>query len=814
MEFSYLAMGIVAIVVVWGLAFFTAPLWAWTLTFALSLGIAEWGALFSASTQMSLWFVLALFVLLFHVSIVRQRFVTTFIFRVFKNTMPMMSSTEREAIEAGDIWWEAELFRGRPNWDKLLAEPKHQLTEEELTFLNKTVDELCGMFDEWTLSHDTRDLPKSVWTFLKEKGFFGMIIPKNYGGLGFSALAHSSVVQKIATHSLTAAITTMVPNSLGPAELLINYGTEQQKQHYLPRLARGEEIPCFALTSPEAGSDASALTDVGIVCEGEYLGKKIIGMKLTWDKRYITLAPVSTVLGLAFKLRDPNKLLGKKEELGITVCLIPTTHPGVEIGLRHFPLHQAFMNGPTRGHDVFVPLDWIIGGAKMIGKGWHMLVECLSAGRGISLPALTGASSKTAYRTTGAYACIRKQFHTSIGKFEGVAAAMASIAGNTYMIEAARLFTLAALDQNIRPSIVTAIAKYHMTEMGRTVINHAMDVHGGRGIMLGPNNYLATAYVTIPISITVEGANILTRNLIIFGQGAIRCHPYIQAEMKAMSDPVEATGIQHLDMAVFKHFQYMVTNKARVYFHSLTAGLFCRAPNVSLFRQYYKQLGRMSVALSFISDVALMLLGGKLKRRERLSARLGDVLSYLYLASAVLKYYQDMGNKKDDTASVNWCVQTCLYQIQEAFLAFFSNYPNRFIGACLRFIVFPYGRAYQRPSDTLENHLAAQMMVPSDFRNRLTQHCYFSGKQSVLAELDKTLNKMVAVEDASDKLDAAVKEGMIAKKLSLADKIAKALGHKVITREEARLLIEYDKARLAAIRVDEFQSEQLSGKTV
>lgn len=807
MEFSYLAAGIAAIVAVWGLAYLAAPLWAWTLTFALSLGLMQAQAFFTAPLQVSLWCILAFWIVIFHLSFFRQRFVTTFIFRAFKKTMPKMSSTEREAIEAGDIWWESELFRGRPNWDRFLAAPQPTLTQEELHFLNNTVEALCALFDEWTVSHVTRDLPKPVWTFLKEKGFFGMIIPKSYGGLGFSALAHSEVVQKIATHSLTAAITTMVPNSLGPAELLINYGTEHQKQHYLPRLARGEEIPCFALTSPEAGSDASAITDVGIVCEGEFLGKKILGMKLTWDKRYITLAPVATVLGLAFKLRDPNKLLGDKEALGITVCLIPTTHPGVECGLRHFPLHQSFMNGPTRGKDVFVPLDWIIGGEQMIGKGWHMLTECLSAGRGISLPALTAASSKIAYRTTGAYARIRKQFNTSIGKFEGVTALMANIAGDTYMIEAARLLTLGALDQKIRPAIVTAIAKYHLTEMGRKVVNDAMDIHGGRGIMLGANNYLANAYASIPISITVEGANILTRNLIIFGQGAIRCHPYVQAEMKAMADPNEAMGILHFDRAVFKHLQYTLSNKARMFFHSLTAGGFCRAPKARCFKHYYRQLSRMSAALSFISDVALILLGGKLKRCERLSARLGDVLSYLYLASAVLKYFQDFGNKKDDSVSVNWCVQTCLYQIQNAFLEFCSNFPNRFIGSCLRFLVFPYGRAYQRPNDILENHLAAEMMVPGDFRNRLTQHCYF-GKMNhnPVVQLDETLDKMIAAEAASLKLEALVKQGIIPKKLSLAESLEKALALQGLTQEEARLLGEFDTARQEAIRVDEFEA--------
>jgi acyl-CoA dehydrogenase len=790
--FTLLSFG-AALVAFWGLAFLAAPLWVWSLTLALSLAVTHWVGLFSAPVQISLWGVLVVFVALFHIGFIRQRLVTGPIFRRFKQTLPQMSITEKEAIEVGDIWWEAELFRGRPDWDRLLKMQKPELTAEELEFLNTTVEELCSLFDDWTVSHIARDLPPSVWTFLKEKGFFGMIIPKNYGGLGFSALAHSTIVQKIATHSLTAAITTMVPNSLGPSELLINYGTTQQKEYYLPRLACGKEIPCFGLTSAEAGSDASAITDIGIVCEGEFLGKKIIGMKLTWDKRYITLAPVATVLGLAFKLKDPDKLLGNTVELGITVCLIPTTHPGVEVGLRHFPLHQAFMNGPTSGKEVFVPLDWIIGGASMIGKGWHMLMECLSAGRGISLPALTAASSKIAYRTTGAYACIRKQFRTSIGKFEGVSAAMANMAGNTYLIEAARLFTLTALDTQIRPAIVTAIAKYHITEMGRKVVNDAMDIQGGRGIMLGPNNYLANAYESTPIGITVEGANILTRNLIIFGQGAIRCHPYIQAEMKAMGDPVEAVGIKHFDAVVFKHLQYLISNKTRTFFHALTGGVFCVAPRFKPFGHYYKQLGRMSAALAFVSDIALIFLGGKLKRRERLSARLGDVLSYLYLGSAVLKYCQDNGNKKEESLFVDWCVQTCLYQAQNAFLGFFKNFPNRFVGGFLRVLIFPYGRSYQLPSDVLENHLSEAMMEPSDFRERLTQHCYLDKThKNPIVHLDNTLEKVMRAQNIEKKLAA----------------------HKTITPEEKEFLIDFKSACKEAIRVDAFNPEQLSGKAV
>jgi alkylation response protein AidB-like acyl-CoA dehydrogenase len=657
------------------------------------------------------------------------------------------------------------------------------------------------------------DLPPSVWDYLKQKGFFGIIIAKEYGGLGFSALAHSTIVQKISTHSLTAAVSTMVPNSLGPAELLIHYGTEEQKQYYLPRLAKGQEIPCFALTSLEAGSDAGAIIDTGIVCKGLWRDEEIIGMKLTWDKRYITLAPVATVLGLAFKLYDPEGLLGTKEELGITLCLIPVSHPGVEVGQRHFPLNQPFMNGPTRGTEVFVPLEWIIGGPNMIGKGWHMLVECLSAGRGISLPALSTACAKLSYRTTGAYAAIRQQFHTPVGQFEGVQEAMAKIAGYTYVIEATRLFTLSALDEGIRPSIVTAIAKYHITEMARVVVNKAMDVHGGRAIMLGPNNYLGRCYESIPISITVEGANILTRNLMIFGQGAIRCHPYLQTEIKAMRHADTAAGINLFDQVFFKHIQYTVSNVARALLHSLTGGASYKAPSgVSKLKYYYRQLGRMAAVLSVVSDFSLILLGGKLKRRERLSARLGDVLSHLYLASSVLKYYQDFGTEEDLTY-VEWSLQVCLYNIQTAFLAFFRNFPLRFLGYCFRIFVFPYGCPYAYPKDPLEKQLTNFMLSPSTFRDRLTQHCYLSKDHSnPVAHLEFTLNRMIETKDILLKLEVALKKGIIPKRLDRMTQIKNALSASVLKKEEADLLQIAEVARKKALRVDEFSEAQLIGK--
>lgn len=804
---------VAAAVTFWGLAYLEAPLWIWTLTVVLTIGTCQWLHVLPTALQICLWVVLVGFIVVFNLSFVRQKMLTVFIFRWFKKVLPPMSTTEREAIEAGDTWWEGELFQGCPEWQKLLNYSKPTLSEAELSFLNHQVEVLCDMLDDWSITHTTLDLPVAAWDYLKKEGFFGMIIPKEYGGLGFSALGNSTIVQKIATRSLTAAITTMVPNSLGPGELLTVYGTDAQKDYYLPRLAKGIDIPCFALTGPEAGSDAGAIPDTGIICRGEFEGKSIIGMKLTWNKRYITLAPVATVLGLAFKLYDPEKILGGSEKLGITLCLLPTNHPGVEIGKRHFPLNQPFMNGPTRGKDVFVPLDWIIGGPNMAGKGWRMLVECLSAGRGISLPALSTAAAKMGYRTTGAYARVRKQFNTSLGHFEGVEAAMARIAGFTYLIEATRLLTLSALDQHHRPSVVTAIAKYHMTEMSRQVLNDAMDIHGGKAIMLGPKNYLGRAYESLPISITVEGANILTRNLIIFGQGAIRCHPYLQAELMAASNSDEVLGLKNFDNALMKHLSYSLAKVVRNVSHAFTAGLFCTAPKGMPFKRYYQQLGRMSAALAFVADTTLIVLGGKLKRRESLSARLGDVLSYLYLGSAVLKYYHDANDKKCDIPYVTWALETCLTRAQEAFLAFFKNFPIPVLGFLLRFSVFPYGRVYALPNDNLEHQLAASMMTPSLFRDRLTQYCYLSHqKTDPIAQLETVLHAMMTEEIILSKIDTAVKEGLISKTENLDIKLQNALAHGIITEEEIKQVHEFERAKFDVIQVDEFSVEQLIGK--
>lgn len=713
--------------------------------------------------------------------------------------LPPMSETERAALEAGDVWWEADLFRGRPDWKQLMGTTLPPLTQEEQAFLDNQVETLCGMLDDFKIVTQDHDLSKEVWEYLKKERFFGMIIPKEFGGLGFSGLAHSSIVVKIATRSVSASVDMMVPNSLGPAELLLHYGTPEQKQYYLPRLARGEEIPCFGLTGPEAGSDAAAIPDTGVVCKGQYDGKEVLGIRLNFDKRYITLAPVATVVGLAFRLSDPEHLLGDKKDIGITLALIPAKHPGVEIGERHDPMSLAFMNGPIRGKDVFIPLDWVIGGPAKVGQGWRMLMECLAAGRSISLPALSTAIAQLSYRMTGAYSLIRKQFKLPVGYFEGVEEALASIAGLTYLIEAARRVTVAAVDSHLKPAVASAIVKCHLTEMGRQVLNNAMDVHGGRGIQLGPRNYLGLYHFGVPISITVEGANILTRNLIIFGQGVFRCHPYVQAEMAAIAN----SDLKAFDKLLLSHIGYAVSNLVAVKAMNLGAApLFVRGKSPVV--HYYRQLTRMSAALALTSDVAMLMLGGALKRKERLSARLGDVLSYLYLATSALKYYNDNQKSADDLLHVHWTVQYCLYNIQKAFNEFFENFPVRWVGCLLRVLIFPWGRPYQLPSDKLSHQLARKMLESSAFRDRLTSGCYI-GKtvDDATGRIEDAFKKIIAVAPLEKKLQDAVRNKVVTGG-SFEAQLQNAIVAGVLTQKEVQQIQAAEAARLDVIQVDAF----------
>lgn len=804
MDFSNVISIFFLLGLVFTAAFFQLSAIIWTALIGVGLVAMTALGYLSGFTAFICWLLYLAPALFVNLSGLRRQKVIAPMLSFLRSQMPTISRTEREALEAGNTWWEKELFCGRPNWRNLFAIKKPTLSSEEQTFIDNQVERLCGLINDWEIVYDYKNLPTPVWDFLKQEKFFGMVIPKQYGGLGFSALAHSTVVTKIATRSLSAAVNTMVPNSLGPGELLLHYGTEEQKNYYLPRLAEGKEIPCFALTAPDAGSDAGAIPDTGIVCKGIHEGREVVGIRLSWDKRYITLAPIATVLGLAFRLYDPDHLIGSTEDIGITLCLLPTSHPGVEIGTRHYPLQQAFLNGPTRGKDVFIPLDWIIGGTAMAGQGWRMLMECLSIGRAISLPALSTACSKAAYRFTGAYAKLRRQFNTSISSFEGIEEALGNIAGYTYVLEATRIMTAGAVDLKVKPSIASAIAKYHMTELSRTVVAHAMDVHAGHMIQSGPRNFLANMHIGIPISITVEGANILTRNLIIFGQGAVRCHPYLLKEVELIT--AEKPDIAALDKTLMSHIGFFTSNLLRTLAYGLTGGYFIRTTfNNQRINKLQKQLTRMSAALALLADTSLMLLGGSLKRRERLSARLGDIMSQLYLASATLKYYTDQNKPSSDVDYVCWSVQQSLYKIQVAIEELLHNYPNKWIGKLLRFIVFPFGAAYHAPKDNLHKKIVDSMLQPSELRDRLTQYCYISADQSEFSHrIDKALTQVMEVEPLLKKISKAVQSGEIPARETHDARIQRASAQGIITTNESQQLREFEQLRQEVIKVNEF----------
>ncbi|VGH65494.1 acyl-CoA dehydrogenase FadE [Klebsiella pneumoniae] len=776
-----------------------------------SVILLAWTAALGAAGVWNIWLLLPLAIILlpFNFAPMRKSMISAPAFRTFRKVMPPMSRTEKEAIDAGTTWWEGDLFRGNPDWQKLHNYPQPRLTAEEQAFLDGPVEEACRMANDFAITHEMADLPPELWAYLKEHRFFAMIIKKEYGGLEFSAYAQARVLQKLSGVSGILAITVGVPNSLGPGELLQHYGTEEQKNHYLPRLARGLEIPCFALTSPEAGSDAGAIPDTGVVCMGDWQGQQVLGMRLTWNKRYITLAPIATVLGLAFKLSDPDRLLGGEEELGITCALIPTSTPGVEIGRRHFPLNVPFQNGPTRGKDIFVPIDYIIGGPSMAGQGWRMLVECLSVGRGITLPSNATGGLKSVAMATGAYAHIRRQFKISIGKMEGIEEALARIAGNAYVMDAAASLITYGIMLGEKPAVLSAIVKYHCTHRGQRSIIDAMDITGGKGIMLGEGNFLARAYQGAPIAITVEGANILTRSMMIFGQGAIRCHPYLLEEMAAAQN----NDLNAYDKLLFKHIGHVGSNKVRSFWLGLTGGRTSSAPTRDATRRYYQQMNRLSANLALLSDVSMAVLGGSLKRRERISARLGDVLSQLYLASAVLKRYDDEGRNEADLPLVHWGVQDALHQAEQAIDDLLDNFPNRLVAGVMRLVIFPTGRHHHAPSDRLDHQVAKILQVPSATRSRIGRGQHLTpSEHNPVGLLEEALLEVMAADPIHQRICKELGKNLPFTRL---DELAhNALAKGLISQDEAAILTRAEHSRLRSINVDDFAPEELATKPV
>lgn len=747
------------------------------------------------------WLAIIVAVTIIHVEHVRFA-ISDFLFDRVGKSIPKLTKTEEEALNAGDTWLEQDIFTGSPNWDRL-ANISSALSEEEQAFLDNETQTLCGMLDEWKVSQ-AGDLPENVWNYIKEKGFLGLVIPKEYGGKGFSARAHSDIVMKIASRSGVAAVTVMVPNSLGPGELLNYYGTKEQKEQYLPNLAKGVDIPCFALTEPGAGSDATSIQSEAVVAKKKIDGKMVLGLKINLNKRWITLAPIATLIGLAVNLKDPDGLLKGEGAEGITCLLIPRNTENLEIGNRHLPADQPFMNGTIRGENIFVPITTIIGGQKNAGHGWQMLVECLSIGRSISLPALGAASSSIAYLTTGAFARIRRQFNVEIGQFEGIEEKLAEIAGLNYLINANRLMTVAAVNEHKKPSVASAITKYFNTELARITVNNAMDVHAGRSVVVGPRNYLTGYYLGVPVSITVEGANIMSRNLLIFGQGSMACHPFVRDEFYAISQEDKAT----FRSLIWQHIHYFMSNLAKTICSAWTGGLFISAPANSLKREY-QRLARLSHAYAWLADLSLIYLGGELKRKERLSARLADGMSYLYLAMAALRYFQKNEAHADEKVHAKWAVSYCFYHAQKAMIAFCQNFPSRPLGLLVRLLAFPFGQTMRYPSDKLDHQLAKLMMQNNHYREQMTKSIYLSGdpKQPV-DRMEDALQLIIKHEELFKKIGDLKRFKFGALKEKLTDKVNKG----ELSQEDMDAIIAVERARWDAIQVDEFSFESMKNK--
>ena len=739
----------------------------------------------------------------------RKSLITQPAYKALAKAMPSMSSTEREALDAGTSWWEKELFMGAPDWKKFDGYVYPTLSAEEQSFLDHEVEHLCSLLNEWEIHHHLKDLPVEAWQYIKEQGFLGLIIPKEYGGRAFSSFAQSRIMSKISSRSLTTAVSCMVPNSLGPGELLLHYGTEEQKQRYLPGLAKGEEIPCFGLTSPEAGSDAGAIPDTGVVCYGVFEDQEVLGLRMNFSKRWITLAPIATVIGLAFKLYDPDGLLGdaSKTEYGITCALLPASHDGVQVGARHNP-GSPFMNGTVDGQDVFIPLDWIIGGVENAGKGWRMLMECLAVGRGISLPALSTASAEMAYLSVGAFAKVRQQFKISVGHFEGVQEATSDIASGAYMLEAFRYMVTCGLNEGGKPAVMTAMAKYYATETMRKIVNHGMDVVGGRAVQMGPRNFLALNYQAIPISITVEGANILSRSLMIFGQGSMRCHPYLYEELQLLQAEDTKAALTPFDTLLFKHLAYTFNRTARSFNYGIFGGPSDASAQIDAFsRPFYKTINRFSANFALTADLCLGLLAGDIKRKEMLSVRLADIHSHLFIATAILKFYEKGQRSEVEQQHVQLALEKAFVQIQDAFDGLFANFPMRAAACAVKFICFPFGRVAQQPSDQLKTQLGLAIMENNPFREQLKQHVFYNtDPNDVFGRMENAFQAALKIDPLWTKFKKAESKGQF-KGLDFESHIQHALETGFISPEEVDQLIHYNAQRFDSILTDIFDHE-------
>jgi acyl-CoA dehydrogenase len=798
------------------LAMRRAPLWAWPAGLAGATLIWQTGLLQGefADPQPGLvgLLVWAVVIALAGLSIpaVRRRVLIEPVFQMIKGILPKVSATEQEALSAGTIGFDAELFSGQPDWEKLRAVPPITLTDEEKAFLDGPTEELCRMANDWLIRHDLKEIPEEIWDFVKQHGFLGMLISKEHGGLGFSPQAQSLVLGKIGSRSPDVSTLVMVPNSLGPGELIEKYGTPEQKHYYLPRLAKGLEVPCFSLTGPTSGSDAATMRDVGYLAHGKHEGKQTVGIRLSWEKRYITLGPQATLIGLAFRLIDRENILGRGEELGITVALVPAEHPGVEIGRRHLPSGAAFPNGPNWGKDVFIPLDWVIGGEKMVGQGWRMLMECLAAGRSISLPSSSAAGAKSLLRNSTAYARIRKQFDLPIGKMEGLEEPLARMAENAYVNEAARAVTASMVSRGERPSVISAIMKYQTTERMRRSVNDAMDLHGGKAICDGPSNYLMAAYQAMPVAITVEGANILTRSLITFAQGALRSHPYLYQEIQACQDVDEERGLEAFEAAFCNHVSFSLCNAFGAFFHNVTFGVFGHVPEKAYgTSEWYRQLWRGSRNFAFVADLTVAVLGGGLKTRQKLTGRLADALSELYLLSCVLKRYEDDGKPASDRHIVELAARNGLYRFQEALRGAIDNFPIAPVRWLMRAVVFPLGAHYKPAPDWLGHKVVELLLVPGEVRDRLTRFIFVSqNPNDPTGLLEVTFAKAVAAEAAEKKLDRAVRAGRV-RRVHGSDWIGEAAKDGIITDGEADMLRELETLTARVIAVDHFDPAEV-----